>query len=293
MLIEIDNSSGFCYGVEKTIQLAENALNEGSSVYCLGEIVHNEQEVERLRNKGLIIIEHDDLKNITHSKVLIRAHGVPPATYKQIEGHSNLIKDGTCPIVLNLQKKVRAAWEEMKETGGQIIIYGKQGHPEVTGLVGQTDGKAIVANKPEDLDKIDFSKPTALFAQTTQSKKSYDLFSNMIKEKMLHFFSFETLPLKITDSICRYVSNRGEHIKEFAQKYDVIIFVSGTSSSNGKILYDVCLNNNPNSFLVSNADEVKREWFEHAASVGICSATSTPRWLMDVIAERIKNLTLN
>jgi 4-hydroxy-3-methylbut-2-enyl diphosphate reductase len=293
MQIEIDNQSGFCYGVVKTIQLAEDALNDGNPVYCLGEIVHNEKEVERLKAKGLIIIDHNDLKRISNSTVLTRAHGEPPETYKQIEDNANHLKEGTCPIVLHLQKKVRLAWKEMKEIDGQIVIYGKNGHAEVTGLIGQTNGTAIVVNNIDNLEEIDFSKPVALFAQTTQPISGYEMIGNAIKERMLHFFPSDALPLKITDSICGHVSNRGERIKEFAHNYDVVIFVSGTNSSNGKVLYDICLKSNSNSFRVTNADEVKREWFEHAASVGICSATSTPRWLMEVVAERIKIITNN
>ncbi len=293
MQIEIDDMSGFCYGVVKTIQLAEDALNDGGHVYCLGEIVHNDEEVKRLKSKGLLIIDHDDLKNISNSTILIRAHGEPPETYRQIEDNANPLKEGTCPIVLQLQKKVRAAWEEMKETNGQIVIYGKKGHAEVTGLVGQTNGAAIVVNKTDDLSMIDFSRPVALFAQTTQPMSGYETIGNAIIERMLHFFPTDTLPLKISDSICRHVSNRGDHIKKFAHKYDVVIFVSGTNSSNGKVLYDICLKSNSNSFWVTSAGEVKLEWFEHAASVGICSATSTPRWLMEVVAERIKNITNN
>jgi 4-hydroxy-3-methylbut-2-en-1-yl diphosphate reductase len=293
MLIYIDENSGFCYGVEKTIQHAENAIKEGSPVYCLGEIVHNEREVERLQAKGLITIENDDLKKITNAKVLIRAHGVPPETYRQVENNSNELIDGTCPIVLHLQKKVCLSVEEMKGTGGQIIIYGKKGHPEVTGLVGQTNGTAIVVIGIEDLQNVDFSKPIALFAQTTQSKKGFEQIGNYIKERMSHFFPSEPIPLKITDSICRYVLNRGEHIKEFANKYDVVIFVSGTNSSNGKILFDICLKSNPNSHLVSDVNDVKPEWFRNATSAGICSATSTPRWLMEAVAERIKKITGN
>ena len=232
MLVEIDSHSGFCYGVTRTIERAEEALKEGRPVYCLGEIVHNEEEVERLKSKGLIIINQDDLKDIDASKILIRAHGEPPATYQEIEKNANLLTDGTCPIVMGLQKKVRDAWNEMKQVNGHIIIYGKKGHAEVIGLAGQTNNEAIIVSHEEELEKIDFSKPVALFAQTTQSPEGFESVIEKIRNKMSGFFPDEDLPLKITDSICGHVSKRGLYLKEFAKKHEVIVFVSGTNSSN-------------------------------------------------------------
>lgn len=293
MQIEIDSSSGFCYGVTKTIQLAEEALNNGEPVYCLGEIVHNEEEVERLKAKGLVIIDKEDLANIADSKVLIRAHGEPASTYKKIGEHSNTLHDGTCPIVLQLQKKVRLAWDDMKKVNGQVIIYGKKGHAEVIGLAGQTNDEALIISNIEDLHEIDFARPIAIFAQTTQSPEGFDAIIHEIRTRMSVFFHLDSLPLKVTDSICRHVSRRGEHLSEFARKFDVIIFVSGTNSSNGKVLYEICKKNNTNAFWVPGADHVQKEWLANARSVGICGATSTPKWLMEKVAEKINDLTDN
>jgi 4-hydroxy-3-methylbut-2-en-1-yl diphosphate reductase len=291
MNIEIDNHSGFCYGVVKTIQLAENALEEGNPVYCLGDIVHNEKEVERLKSKGLVIIDHQDLKKISNFTVLIRAHGEPPDTYRLIEANANILKEGTCPIVLHLQKRIQKAWEEMKMTNGQIVIFGKKGHAEVIGLVGQTEDTAIIVNNEADLEKIDFSRPIALFAQTTQSMDGYESIGNIIRQRMSPYFQSGQLPLTINDSICRHVSKRGTHIMEFAERHDVIVFVSGTSSSNGKVLYELCKKTNPKSYKIADTNELKQEWFANAESVGICSATSTPMWLMEEAAETIKQLS--
>jgi 4-hydroxy-3-methylbut-2-enyl diphosphate reductase len=291
MQIEIDSSSGFCYGVTKTIQLAEKALNEGQPMYCLGEIVHNEEEVERLKSKGLVVINKDDLKNMSGSNILIRAHGEPGSTYQKIEAGSNQLHDGTCPIVLHLQKKVHDAWTEMKAANGQVIIYGKKGHAEVIGLAGQTNDEALIVSHKEELRTIDFTRPIAIFAQTTQSTEGYSEIISEIKREMTKFFPAENLSLRVTDSICKHVSKRGEHLAEFSKKHDLIIFVSGTNSSNGKVLFEVCKKSNPKSFWVPNAGEVKKEWFLNAKSVGICGATSTPQWLMEKVAEKIKMIT--
>ena len=291
MNIEIDNHSGFCYGVVKTIQLAENALEDGNPVYCLGDIVHNEKEVERLKSKGLIVIDHEDLEKISNFTVLIRAHGEPPDTYHLIEANANILKEGTCPIVLHLQKKIRKAWEEMKMVNGQVVIYGKKGHAEVIGLMGQTDNKAIIISNEDDLVNIDFSRPVVLFAQTTQSMDGYASIGNIIRQHMKPYFLQDQLPLTITDSICRYVSKRGTHIMEFAKQHDVIVFVSGTNSSNGKALFEICKKANHKSFKIADTNELKQEWFVNVESVGICSATSTPLWLMEEAAETIKQLS--
>jgi len=293
MNIEVDKQSGFCYGVVKTIQLAEEALQGENPVYCLGDIVHNESEVERLKSKGLIIINHEDLKKISNFTVLVRAHGEPPETYRLIEANANILKEGTCPIVLHLQNKIKNAWIKMKEMNGQVVIFGKKGHAEVIGLVGQTEGYAIVVSSIDDIGKIDFSRPLEMFAQTTQPLEGYEMIGNAVKKGMEQFFETDLLPLKMNDTICRHVSKRGEHIKEFALKHDVIIFVSGTNSSNGKILYDICKTVNAKSFCVKDASVVNPDWFANATSVGICSATSTPRWLMDLVAEKIKTVTNN
>lgn len=290
MLVEIDNKSGFCYGVVKTIKMAEDALAEGLAVYCLGDIVHNEEEVERLKSKGLLIINREELQDIHNAKILIRAHGEPPATYQTIENNTNFLTDGTCPIVLQLQKKVRTVWEEIKEKQGQVIIYGKEGHAEVKGLVGQTEGHAIVVDNISDLEQIDFSKPVALFAQTTQPPAGYEDIANAIRQNMMTYFQVDNMPLKIVNSICGYVSKRGEHLAEFSKNYEVVIFVSGINSSNGKVLVEICRKNNSNTYLISKPEELNSDWFNNVKSVGICGATSTPQWLMENILQKIKDI---
>jgi 4-hydroxy-3-methylbut-2-en-1-yl diphosphate reductase len=290
MQIEIDNHSGFCYGVVKTIELAEEALNKSRPVYCLGEIVHNEEEVKRLTSRGLIIIEHNDIRHIDHSVILIRAHGEPPSTYSEIAGQSDILKDGTCPIVLQLQKKVRQAWEEMRERNGQVVIFGKKGHAEVVGLAGQSNDTAIIVSSVDDMDSIDFTRPVVLLAQTTQPTEGFQTIAAMVRERMSEHFPPDNIPLKMIDSICRHVSKRGEYLKEFVQKHEVVVFVCGTSSSNGKVLYEICKKNNTDSHWISNTDMLKKEWFTNKHSVGISGATSTPRWLMENVAEKIKEL---
>ena len=292
MLVEIDNKSGFCYGVVKTIKLAEEALGLGEPVYCLGEIVHNEEEVERLKSKGLIIINHEDLNEIHNSTVLIRAHGEPPSTYQTIHDNANFLTEGTCPIVLQLQKKVHSVWEEFKDNQGQVVIYGKQGHAEVNGLVGQVQNKAIVIDSINDLDKIDFSKPVGLFAQTTQSPAGYEEIAETIRQKMRIYFDAENVPLKITNSICGHVSKRAEHLAEFSKNYDVVIFVSGSKSSNGKVLLETCRKSNPNTYWISHPDDLKVDWIRNASSIGICGATSTPQWLMESVVQKINEINL-
>jgi 4-hydroxy-3-methylbut-2-enyl diphosphate reductase len=293
MLIEIDSNSGFCYGVTKTVQIAEEALGEGTPVYCLGEIVHNEEEVERLKSKGLVIITKGDLENLKGSKVLLRAHGEPPTTYDTISKHSNVLYDGTCPIVLHLQKKIRKASEDMDLVNGQVVIYGKKGHAEVVGLAGQTNNEAIIVSNKSDLEQIDFSRPVTIFAQTTQSMEGYQDIIDEIRNRMNEASSNMEPSLQVTDSICRHVSKRGGHLVDFAKKHDIIIFVSGTNSSNGKVLFEICRANNSKSFWVPSAGEVKKEWFVNAKTVGICGATSTPQWLMEDIAKKISDLTTN
>ena len=290
MFIEIDRNSGFCYGVVNTIGLAEQLLQDGKPVYCLGEIVHNEEEVRRLTSKGLKIINHSDLGEIRNATVLIRAHGEPPKTYQQLEANENTFTDGTCPIVLHLQKKIRTAWAELEPLNGQVVIYGKKDHAEVIGLAGQLEGKAIVVSAIDDIDQIDPSRPVALFSQTTQSMEGYNEISNAIQQKMKNHFHEDSIPLKVTDSVCKHVSKRGENLREFAKKHSVIVFVCGTKSSNGKVLFDICKGINPQSFWVPSAEMVKNEWFENTDSVGICGATSTPVWLMEDVAEKIKTL---
>lgn len=288
MNIEIDSNSGFCFGVVNAIQLAETELDKAEKLYCLGDIVHNSAEVERLKTKGLVTINHDELKNLKNCKVLLRAHGEPPETYKiALENNIQLI-DASCPVVLKLQKNIKLGFDEILEKGGQVVIYGKEGHAEVNGLVGQTNGKAIVIGGKEDLDKIDFSKPINLFSQTTKSIEGFYEIEKEIRKRMIEKQGNDNVLLISNDTICRQVSHRQPQLQEFAKKHDVIIFVSGKKSSNGKMLYQVCKEENPNTFFVSDENELDKSWFVKAQSVGICGATSTPRWLMEKIARVIQ-----
>lgn len=291
MEIEIDSNSGFCFGVQRAIDMAEKSLAEGKPVYCLGEIVHNHEEVKRLEAKGLKTITHENLPHITGSKVLIRAHGEPPSTFNSLG--NNALDNGTCPIVAGIQKKVKVAWDETKKSGGTVVIFGKKGHAEVIGLAGQTNDEAVVVVSISDLDNIDYSKPIVLFAQTTMGVDRYKEIADEIRTRMAAFFDAKAIPLTIHNSICGHVSNRGEKLKSFVHKHDTIVFVAGLNSSNGKVLFEICKHANPNSFLVPETNSLKKEWFANSKSVGICGATSTPPWLMQDIANHIKKLTDN
>jgi len=281
MIIEIDQNSGFCFGVVNAIKKAEEALEKNKTLYCIGDIVHNNIEVDRLKDIGLTTINHDEFEKLSDTKVLFRAHGEPPLSYNKAKENNIEIIDTTCPVVLNLQKRIKKTFLEFKETEGQILIYGKLGHAEVNGLVGQTEGEAYVIENVEDLKKIDFEKPVTLFSQTTKTISGFKEITDVLKLKCQN-------ELKIHDTICRQVSNRMPSIREFAKKYDVIIFVSGKKSSNGKLLFDVCKQENKQSYFVSHPDEVEMAWFSEAKSIGISGATSTPSWLMNQIETNIK-----
>ena len=283
MNVTIDQNSGYCFGVEFAIQMAEDELADSGKLYCLGDIVHNDMEVERLNAKGLEIISHDDLKNIRDAKVLIRAHGEPPETYKiALENNIELI-DASCPVVLKLQNRVNKDFRKMEEEDGQLVIYGKKGHAEVVGLTGQTAGKAIVVMEDEDLEQIDYSKPITLFSQTTKSTKGFYDLKTKIEQR-----AGEEAEFKANDSICRQVSNREPNMVRFANENDVVIFVSGKKSSNGKALYGVCKQNNGRSYFIESEKELQEEWFRPDDKVGICGATSTPTWLMENVKERLE-----
>ncbi|WP_422361081.1 4-hydroxy-3-methylbut-2-enyl diphosphate reductase [Reichenbachiella sp.] len=289
MNIEIDKNSGYCFGVEYAIEMAEDELNESGQLYCLGDIVHNHMEVERLAAKGLVIISNEDLKNLKDCKVLIRAHGEPPETYKTaIENNIELI-DASCPVVLKLQNRVKGSFDQMEEQNGQIVIYGKPGHAEVIGLTGQTKEKAIIVMEDEDLEQIDFSKPVTLYSQTTKSTKGFYRLKAMIEERITVAKGqpLEVTDFKANDSICRQVSNREPSMEKFSQKHDVIIFVSGKKSSNGRALYGVCKNFNERSYFVGNEEEIDLDWIKPSDSIGICGATSTPMWLMEQVRDYI------
>ncbi|MFM2285822.1 MAG: hypothetical protein RLZZ543_1319 [Bacteroidota bacterium] len=286
MNVTIDANSGFCFGVVYAIQMAEDELNASGQLYCLGDIVHNNMEVERLEAKGLKIIDHEQLRQLHDTKVLIRAHGEPPETYKiAIENNIELI-DASCPVVLKLQNRIRNGYEHLGE--GQIVVYGKEGHAEVNGLVGQTKGKAIIANSIEDLDQIDYNRPVQFFSQTTQPTEGFKAMRDELVKRIKAAGNDELVYLESNDTLCRQVSNREPQLLEFSKAHDVIIFVSGKKSSNGKVLYDVCKSVNPSTYFVSVLEEVQPEWLSNAETVGICGATSTPMWLMEEIATHIR-----
>jgi 4-hydroxy-3-methylbut-2-en-1-yl diphosphate reductase len=291
MNVTIDKNSGYCFGVEFAIQMAEDEMENCEELYCLGDIVHNGMEVKRLYEKGLRIIDREQLKELRDTKVLIRAHGEPPETYRTaLENNIELI-DASCPVVLKLQNRVKHAFDVDKTKGGQIVIYGQVGHAEVIGLAGQTGDEAIIVTTEEDLDKIDFSRPVTLFSQTTKSTKGFYHIKSLIEER-LQQANQDSTALNANDSICRQVSNREPQLTKFSVEHDVIIFVSGKKSSNGKALYSVCKQHNPNSYFVENEEELEKEWFATAESVGICGATSTPMWLMQQVADSIKKFDL-
>ncbi|MFY0626219.1 MAG: 4-hydroxy-3-methylbut-2-enyl diphosphate reductase [Reichenbachiella sp.] len=288
--IEIDKNSGYCFGVEYAIEMAEDELDETGQLYCLGDIVHNHMEVERLAAKGLVIIDHEEMKKLHDCKVLIRAHGEPPETYKLAIKNNITLIDASCPVVLKLQNRVKGSFDQMEEREGQIVIYGKEGHAEVIGLTGQTEDKAMVIMEDEDLDQIDFSKPVTLYSQTTKSTKGFYRIKGMIEERIKAAKgSLEVTDFKANDSICRQVSNREPSMEKFSQLHDVIIFVSGKKSSNGKALYGVCKNFNERSYFISEESELDFDWIKQDDSIGICGATSTPMWLMEKVADFISN----
>lgn len=285
--IEIDEESGFCFGVVTAIKKAEEELEKSGRLYCIGDIVHNNDEVERLKKKGLITISHEDLKRLRNVKVLLRAHGEPPETYEIARNNNVEIIDATCPVVLQLQKRIKNSYDRAKieEKKEQIVIFGKHGHAEVNGLVGQTEGEAIVVEDEEELTKIDFSKSIRLYSQTTKSVEGYRNITNRIRKGIKSGAEFS-----FYDTICRNVANRVEKLKEFAKNHDTILFVSDNKSSNGRYLFSICKEMNPNSFFISNEKELKEDLFNDSIKIGICGATSTPRWLMENIKISIHKL---
>jgi 4-hydroxy-3-methylbut-2-enyl diphosphate reductase len=276
--VEIDDNSGFCFGVVFAIQMAEDILDEEGELYCLGDIVHNDEEVSRLKAKGLKIINHEQFETLRNTKVLIRAHGEPPETYQMALKNDIELVDASCPVVLKLQHRVREAHNKDEK----IIIYGKHGHAEVKGLLGQTNGEATVIEQFDELEAIDLPQKVQLFSQTT--KRTKNLFA--LKDKL----ESKGVQVDFNDTLCRQVSNRDIQLRDFAKKFDKIVFVAGLKSSNGKVLYDVCKDNNPNTFFVSHKDELKPEWFKENDTVGICGATSTPQWQMEEVREAILSL---
>ncbi|HTX89351.1 MAG TPA: 4-hydroxy-3-methylbut-2-enyl diphosphate reductase [Bacteroidales bacterium] len=290
MNVTIDPHSGFCFGVVYAIEVAERELAASGKLYCLGDIVHNNMEVNRLKQMGLVVIEREDLGQLRDCKVLIRAHGEPPETYRiALENNLELI-DASCPIVLKLQNDIRHGFLEMQKINGQIVIYGQEGHAEVNGLRGQTNGKAIVVGGEEDLDRIDFRRPVSLFAQTTKSVEGFQKIVRSIGERMAQENGKVKPQFVWNDSVCRQVSNRSIQLEEFAARFETVIFVSGKKSSNGLILYRVCKNINPDTWLISGREELEPDWFRGKTEVGVCGATSTPMWLMEEVAEEIRKM---
>lgn len=280
--IEIDSDSGFCFGVTTAIKKAEEELAEGKTLYCLGDIVHNGMECERLRQMGLITINHDDLRNLHGVKVLLRAHGEPPETYALAEANNIEIIDATCPVVLALQRRIKRQFDSNPDA--QIVIFGKPGHAEVLGLVGQTNSKAIVIAKFEDVTTLDLTRDTYLFSQTT---KSLDEFHRIIDYIQSHISP--TATFRSFDTICRQVANRMPNISRFASRHDLVLFVCGRKSSNGKVLYNECRSVNPNSYLIEGPDEIDPAWLKGIHTIGICGATSTPKWLMEQCSAAVDN----
>ena len=275
--IEIDSGSGFCFGVTTAICKAEEELAKGNTLYCLGDIVHNGQECERLKEMGLITINHEEFAQLHDVKVLLRAHGEPPQTYELAKENHIEIIDATCPVVLRLQQRIKQEFDNTADsTNKQIVIYGKNGHAEVLGLVGQTRGQAIVIENLSEVNRLDFSKDIRLYSQTTKSLDEFRQIVAYIKEHISPEASFEYY-----DTICRQVANRMPNIRTFAASHDLILFVCGRKSSNGKILFHECKKVNPNTFLIDQPEEIDHKMLEGAASIGICGATSTPKWLME------------
>lgn len=273
--VEIDNNSGFCFGVVYAIEMAEDILDEHGHLYCLGDIVHNDEEVRRLEKKGLRIINHQDLKNLRGEKVLIRAHGEPPSTYKTaIENNLELI-DASCPVVLKLQNRIKTSYDKEEK----IYIYGKHGHAEVEGLLGQTNQEAVVFQDLQELNVDELPKNITLYSQTTKSTDKFYEITSTLKNAGIEVNS--------NDTICRQVSNRDKELRDFAGQFDVILFVSGTKSSNGKVLYGVCKQKNPHTYFISSKEQIDPSWFAEGNSVGICGATSTPMWLMEEVKEEL------
>lgn len=281
--IKIDEKSGYCFGVTRAIKKAEEVLEKHGTLYCLGDIVHNTLEVERLTKMGLITIDMEEFKQLKNARVLLRAHGEPPSTYDIAKQNNIELIDASCPVVLTLQNRIKKKDKETDEST-QTVIYGKKGHAEVVGLVGQTNNRAIVIEDIDELDKLDYTKDIHLFSQTTKPLDGFREISTEIESRMQGGAQFKSY-----DTICRQVSNRVPNLQEFAKKHDIVFFVAGKKSSNGKVLFEVCKKNNPNSHFISNPKEVDTSLVEENMSVGICGATSTPKWQMEEVEKIIKS----
>ena len=286
--VEIDEGSGFCFGVVTAIRKAEEELSKSGRLYCLGDIVHNSAEVERLRKKGLVTISHEDLEKLHDVKVLLRAHGEPPSTYELARRNNIEIIDATCPVVLQLQQRIKKSYDSAASEGvarPQIVIYGKKGHAEVIGLVAQTSGLAVVVQNVDELDHVDYTRDILLYSQTTKSLSGFQEISSEIERRQSPGHSFKSY-----DTICRQVANRVSNLRDFAEAHQLIIFVSGKKSSNGRFLFEECKAVNPNSMMVTDCSELSPAWLEGIKTIGICGATSTPRWLMENVRDRVIEL---
>lgn len=283
--IEIDDKSGFCFGVVRAISEAEKALAGGSTVYSLGDIVHNRIEVQRLERLGLRTVTHADMPQLAGSRLFIRAHGEPPTTYARAKELGIALIDATCPVVARLQDRVVKAHEQMRPVNGQVVILGKRGHAEVVGLTGQVQAPTTVIESGEDLRLLDFTRPVYFLSQTTQSIALFEALGAEMRRRAAN-----PDDVRIDDTICRQVSNREQHLAEFARRFDVIVFVCGRKSSNGKVLSEVCRRANPCTYVVEEASEIDPRWFDGVASVGICGATSTPKWLMQEVADAVRKI---
>jgi len=290
MQVEIDAKSGFCFGVKSAIEKAEAYLQENASLYCLGDIVHNTVEVERLKKLGLITIDYEKFKSLKNCTVLLRAHGEPPETYKIALQNNITLIDGSCPVVLKLQKRVTKSYLKAHQENGQVVIYGKKGHAEVIGLLGQISNDALLVSDESDLEQIDFRRPVTIYAQTTKSITGFNSIVNEIKSRVAGLGFDPESHVEVNNTICGQVSGRDKDLKVFAKKHDVIVFVSDKKSSNGKMLFEACRKENEQSYFISSPEDIDVQWFNNVNSVGICGATSTPLWLMEKTAVTIRNI---
>jgi 4-hydroxy-3-methylbut-2-enyl diphosphate reductase len=282
--ITIDKNAGFCFGVVKAIGKAEEELERQGRLYCLGDLVHNNAEVERLRSKGLQVVDRKMFEELHDTEVLIRAHGEPPMTYDVARQHNVRLIDATCPIVLSLQQRVRKGFDEMRQIGGQVVIYGLPGHAEVIGLNGQADNTAIIVSNIDDLVAIDVTKPVRLYSQTTKNREDYKHLAEELKRLM------KNDDFEVYDTVCNSVANRAKELEQFAHEVDMLLFVAGEHSSNGRYLYDYCRRVQPNTYIIASENELKGEWLNGRGKIGITGATSTPRWLMEQVMECCEKL---
>lgn len=289
MKISLDRTAGFCYGVKKAIEIAEKEIDDGNEIYSLGELVHNNEEIERLHNKGLKTVSKAELMLLKNKTVLFRAHGEPPETYRDLQKNEIHLIDATCPVVFKLQERVKTSYFRMKRMGGKVLIFGKKGHAEVLGLVGQTDNEAVVFSKLEDLQVVDFSKPVEVFAQTTMSGEEYKILTEKIRKICSEKGQSHCV---IHHTICGQVSRRIPALKKLAAENDVILFISGKQSSNGKFLFGIAKSVNQNSYWIESIHEISKEWFKSAGSVGISGATSTPPWQLEEVFSFVAKLTI-